>query len=109
VPTKAGSVNSSDSEERIRRTVGAIGPPKDGAKDTPALIVSLVFWIAAVKVPDVALYTVGSRAVASSIIHIGAKKYIESILLEGTNRAAEESSTDEEQEVGHDIQENGES
>ena len=59
--------------------------------------------------PDVSAHIEGARAVTSGIVNVGAQKVIKGVGLEVPNGTAEEASADEENEVGHNDKEYGES
>jgi len=117
--------------ELTKRTV--IRPSKDSTKYHPPLVTESVLAIAAVKVPDVSTNVVRAWTVTTGIVNVGAQpedrttgwlasmvlvenpneksdgQLVVLVSLKISNTLAEQTSTDEEDQVGHDDEEGGQS
>ncbi len=90
------------------RTRGVVRPPEDGVEDGPSLARRRALRVAAVEVPHVPLDGVRARSSTARVIDVHAEEVVERIFLERADGLAEQPRADEEQEVGHDDEEDGE-
>lgn len=65
----------------------------------------LILGVTAIKVPDIALDTIGAWPIAACIIRLAPKQFVVCMLFEGADGFAEQTRADEEQKVGHDDKE----
>ena len=91
-----------------RLTRGVVRPAEDGVEDGPSLARGRALGVATVEVPHVPFHGVRAGAVAARVVDVHAEEVVERVLLERADGLAEQPRADEEQEVGHDDEEDGE-
>lgn len=94
--------------ERGQLTRRAIRPPKNRIKHTPPTPIERILGVTAIQMPHAPLHPKAPRPIPACVIYFHPQQFIKCIRFKRPYGAREEAGADEEEEVRHDDEEDGE-